>query len=310
MKVVQKISNLLLVMTVLFAASSCSSNDDEPSTKADYTTLSGDYKGWTSAAFQYSPTPTVTPDETVNLAVTADGKATVTYNSDTWGKTTISGATVTINNGEYQISGTGKSTIQSMGSQETKDYDCNFTGTISSDKKTVSFVFTLPGVMGGTTITFALGDAPAAKVITGSYKGYSSGVFKYSPTPIVVNGEKIAITENEDGTVKVVFTSNAESENNWGTTTIPNATVTLDGDNYKIAGEGESLIGMHGAEAKEYKCVLSGTISKDKETVSLVFTLPGVMGGTTITFALGDAPTTNTSSNQLSYYLKKHVFNK
>lgn len=302
MKLLQKLSSLLLASLMLFAATSCSNNDD-PSSE-ELTTLSGDYKGWSSSSFIYTQTPIVTPDQTVNISVTADGKATITYNSDTWGKTTITDASVVLQNGTYTISGQGTSSM-AMGNQDPKDYECTLTGTISQDKKTVNLTFTLPAVMGGTTITFTLGEAPAEKVVAGSYDGYVSAKFQYTPNPIITDGEKVAITANEDGTVKVVYTSN-----DWGTTTIEKATVTRDGDNYKLEGTGKSLMAMGNQDPQEYDCTFSGTISKDKETADIVFTLPAVMGGTTITFALGEAPSTDTSSQELGFYLQKYVFNK
>lgn len=306
MKVLQKISSLILVSTVLFAATSCSNDDNN--TLEDLTTLSGDYAGYTSGTFKYSPTPIVRPDETVNLSVTSDGKATVTFNSDTWGKTTITDASVVLENGTYSISGKGKATA-GMGNSQAQEYDCTLTGTISGDKKTVDLKFVYP-YMGGTTVTFAQGEAPAKDVVAGSYDGYVKAVFKYAPDGIITDGEKVAITANEDGTVKVVYTSNTEAQYSWGTTTIESATVTRDGDNYKLEGTGKSLLGMHGGATKDYDCKFSGTISKDGESVSFIITVQAVMGGTTITFTQGDAPTTTTSGQNLGYYLQKYVFNK
>lgn len=43
----------------------------------------------------------------------------------------------------------------------------------------------------------------------------------------------------------------------------------------------------------EYPCTLSGSIDESKENVSFTFTVPGVMGGLTITFTLGDMPAAN-----------------
>lgn len=304
MKVLQKISNLFLALTVMFAATACS-NDDDDSTQ-DFSSLSGNYKGWTSGAFKYSPTPMATPDETVALSVSTDGKATVTYNSNTWGKTTVSDASVVLEGDSYILSGSGKSIMGMAGSAE-KEYDCTFTGTVSKDKKTASFVFTLPSVMGGTTITFALGDAPAEKVVAGDYNGYTSAKFSYSPAPIVTDGEKVSITANEDGTLKVVLTSQQ-----WGSGTLAQVSITADGDNYTLEGkEGTLLVpSMSGnGSVSEQALLLSGTISKDKKTVDLTFTAPALMKGTTISFALGSVPSTSAKSLKASYYLKKFVFN-
>ena len=50
----------------------------------------------------------------------------------------------------------------SMGTKA-NEYDCTLSGTLSADKKTYSVTFNLPGVMGGLTIAFAEGEAPAAE---------------------------------------------------------------------------------------------------------------------------------------------------
>lgn len=50
----------------------------------------------------------------------------------------------------------------SMGTNA-KEYDCTLSGTLSADKTTYSVTFNLPAVMGGLTIAFAEGEAPAAE---------------------------------------------------------------------------------------------------------------------------------------------------
>jgi len=221
-------------------------------------------------------------NDTINITANDDGTATVVFNNDSW-ETTLTNVTVALESDEYKLSGSGKMSMAGM-SGKIADYDCTFEGTISKDKSSCNLVFTLPSVMGGTTIAFTNGELPAAKYIAGSYDGWVKMVMAYAPDGINYDGQSITITANEDGTVNVVYSST-----DLGDATISNVAVTKDGDSYKLEGEGTMLMGMS-EKKSEYACQLSGTISADKETYSIVLTLPSVMQGTTITFTNGDIP--------------------
>jgi len=152
-------------------------------------------------------------------------------------------------------------------------------------KKAVQYLLMLTCICG----VFACSDdedttAPSVNDIAGTYTGWSKMVMAYAPNGLNYDGQSITITANEDGTGNVAYSST-----DLGEATISNVTVTKDGDSYKLAGEGTMLMGMSGTK-KEYPCQLSGTISADKKTYSIVFTLPSVVYGTTITFANGSAP--------------------
>lgn len=279
MNKISKIMGILVLMLTVFTTFSCSDdNDNTPAWQA----LAGEYTGWTSGKFAYSPTPLATDGEKLVVAV-ADGKMNIQLVSNQWGTATVNDVAVTATADGFSLSGTGSATLGMSGSTP-KAYDCTLAGTISKDRKTANVVVTYPAVMGGTTVTFALGEAPTAQLLAGSYSGWTSASFAYSPNPMTANGEKVAVTANEDGTVNVVLTSTQ-----WGTATITNATVEKTAGGFSISGQGKATMGMNG-NSSEYDCTLTGTVSTDKDTYSLLFNVPAVMGGLKITFAQGEAP--------------------
>lgn len=127
-------------------------------------------------------------------------------------------------------------------------------------------------------------EETAAQLIAGSYSGWSKFVFTYMPAGMSYDNQTIVLAANEDGTVKLIYTSD-----DLGSCELANVAVSEDGTDYKLAGEGVFLMGMSGTP-KEYDCTFEGTVSGDKETYSFVFTIPAVMGGSTITFQNGTAP--------------------
>lgn len=123
----------------------------------------GTYNGYTSAVFSYNPTPTVTEGEKVTVTANEDGTVNVVLVSGAWGTTTVSNATATVaEDGTYTFAGSGISVIMSAHTGTTNNYDCTLTGTTTVDKESVEMVFIL-SIMGGTTVTFHEGNAPAAE---------------------------------------------------------------------------------------------------------------------------------------------------
>ena len=280
-----KITYLLPFIAFSLITSSCSDDNDADLNMA--VEIASNYEGYTSGVFTYSPTPIVTNGEKISITANEDKTVNVIMTSNQWGTTTITNAIVSVGtNNSYIVAGEGTSTISMHGGTPSK-YACVLTGAISADRKRAELTFTLPAVMGGTTIAFNLGSAPANLYIAGNFSGYSSAVFAYSPTPIVTEKESLTISANDDETVHVVFESNQ-----WGTTTITNAEITTEENgSFSLSGTGISLMGMHGSEAKEYACQFTGIITADKSGADMSFIL-SVMGGTTITFHVGKAPQT------------------
>lgn len=138
------------------------------------------------------------------------------------------------------------------------------------------------------TVVDGNGTAPAGYAwadMAGSYAGWTSASFAYSPDPMVTDGEKLDITVNGDGTADITLTSSQ-----WGGMTVSSATVREADGTFALNGEGTAVLGMAGREPKEYACIVSGTFARDFKSCAVVFTLPAVMGGLNITFTNGSAP--------------------
>lgn len=280
-----KIKNFLAIMMVALCAVSCSNDDDSNSVNLSEA-VAGTYTVYTSASVM--GTSLVNNNETVTLtAATGNTNAALSYKG-TWGEASTTELTVTAAaNGDYAVKGNGNITASMGDGAHAGTYEFTVEGTIGADKKTADLTFAIElGAMGTVTVSSGLGNAPASLFWKGTYTGYTSAAFSYSPTPTVTEGEKVTITANEDGTVNVVLVSGA-----WGTTTVSNATATVAEDGtYSLAGSGISVIeSSHTGTTNNYECTLTGTTTVDKENVEMTFTL-SIMGGTTITFHEGDAP--------------------
>lgn len=193
--------NFLAIFALLFIVS-CSSDDDDPVVNISEA-IQGSYNGYTVAEFKYTEVPMTTADETVVLTANADGTCNVSFTSSQWGTFTVSNSKVTLKDDTYTIMGSGK-TVMGMSEEAKKEYACDFEGSVSKDKKTVSFLFDVPSVMGGLKITFKLGDAPVADVIAGTYKGelsLSVGTTNLDP----VKDSKVTIKSQENGKAEVTL---------------------------------------------------------------------------------------------------------
>ncbi len=137
----------VLVLCASFAA--CSSDDDEQ--PVTWSSIAGSYTGTLTMRMQYAEL--AYDNQTIVLSVASDNTANLTY-SGSFGSMNLNSIVVTKNsNGSFSINGSG---IFSMGmtAESVADYACTVSGTISSDKSDYSIVFSLPSVMGGTTVTF------------------------------------------------------------------------------------------------------------------------------------------------------------
>ena len=145
--------------------------------------------------------------------------------------------------------------------------------------------FSIPAVMGGMTLTFQTGEAPADLLLAGTYEGYTDAdcaMFQDRYT----DGESVKLTANGDGSVKVVFESAS-----WGTFTVESATATKEGEEYVFTGSGSVSMGM-GESTSNYDFTLSGRSNAAKDDFSIAFNVPAGMGGLTVTLLPGTAPTT------------------
>ena len=163
-------------------------------------------------------------------------------------------------------------------------YDCTYTAEIDSREK-AQMQFKVAGVMGGLTIDFTTGEAPADLLLAGTYEGYTDADCAYFQNRYT-DDESLKMTANGDGTLAVVFESAT-----WGTFRVAKAAVTKDGDQYEFTGDGTVSMGM-GDNVKDYAFTMTGTSNAAKDDFSIAFNAPAVMGGLTITLLPGKAPAT------------------
>lgn len=125
--------------------------------------------------------------------------------------------------------------------------------------------------------------ADNASAVVGEYTVYTEVMFAYVSTPMTYTKETVSITDNENGTVTVSYTSDT-----WGTWGGDSVLVAANADgSYSLSGDGIASMSAHGSVG-EYEITISGTVA-DGQLTELVFTAE-VMGTTTITLVEGDAP--------------------
>ena len=272
-----KIKSVLMMLSAAVFMMACD-KDENGSKTVDF---AGSYNGYTLASCNYFQNM-ISADETVVLTKNTDGTASVSFTSATWGEFTITDAQASVSGDICSLSGSGQTQMGMGGSTST--YKCTFTAEIKSQTD-ARMEFSIPAVMGGMTLTFQTGDAPADLLLAGTYEGYTDAdcaMFQDRYT----DGESVKLTANGDGSVKVVFESAS-----WGTFTVESATVTREGGEYLFTGSGSVAMGM-GDSTSNYDFTLSGRTNAAKDDFSIAFNVPAVMGGLTVTLLPGTAPTT------------------
>lgn len=272
-----KIKSVLMMLSAAVFMMACD-KDENGSKTVDF---AGRYNGYTLASCNYFQNM-ISADETVVLTKNTDGTASVSFTSATWGEFTITDAQASVSGDICSLSGSGQTQMGMGGS--TSAYDCTFTAEIKSQTD-ARMEFSIPAVMGGMTLTFQTGDAPADLLLAGTYEGYTDAdcaMFQDRYT----DGESVKLTANGDGSVKIVFESAS-----WGTFTVESATATKEGEEYVFTGSGSVAMGM-GGSTSNYDFTLSGRSNAAKDDFSIAFNVPAVMGGLTVTLLPGTAPTT------------------
>lgn len=272
-----KIKSVLMMLSAAVFMMACD-KDENGSKTVDF---AGSYNGYTLASCNYFQNM-ISADETVVLTKNTDGTASVSFTSATWGEFTVTDAQASVSGDLCTLSGSGQTQMGMNGNTST--YDCTFTAEIRSQDD-ARMEFSIPAVMGGMTLTFQTGDAPADLLLAGTYEGYTDAdcaMFQDRYT----DGESVKLTANGDGSVKVVFESAS-----WGTFTVESATATKEGEEYVFTGSGSVAMGM-GGSTSNYDFTLSGRSNAAKDDFSIAFNVPAVMGGLTVTLLPGTAPTT------------------
>ena len=268
-----------MMVSAAIVLMACDKKEADPKTVE----FAGSYDGYTLASCNYFQNM-VSPDETVVITKNTDGTASVSFTSSTWGEFTVTNAQASAGGEICTLSGSGK-TQMGMGGN-TSTYDCTFTAEIKSQTD-ARMEFKIPAVMGGMTIAFRTGDAPADLMLAGTYKGYTDAdctMFQNRYT----DGERATLTANGDGTVKVVFESAT-----WGNFQVAAATAVKKDGAYTFSGSGKVAMGMGGGPTTDYDFTVNGSTNAAKDDYSFVFKVPAVMGGLTVTLLPGTAPAAN-----------------
>lgn len=148
------ITRSFIASLLIMCFASCSSDDTPELSPAEV--VAGTYT-CTGSGTSHITNMNLTNEQKVIIEKVSDSKVKVEYKIDyngaSFGTFTTDNATATVdkNTGAAAISGTG-SVSMGMG-DKLKDYTCTLSGKISKDKKDVEFIFSIPEVMGGLTIT-------------------------------------------------------------------------------------------------------------------------------------------------------------
>lgn len=126
-------------------------------------------------------------------------------------------------------------------------------------------------------------NTPTVADVQATYVGHSLTSFAYA-RDILSQNDSVRVVANTDGTATVTLTSQT-----WGTTTIPNATMSVAPDGMRILkGSGTSLMTAHGGgSANSYPATLDTASISSPANAQFRFSVPGVMGGTRINFTTG-----------------------
>lgn len=261
----------LLALCACLAA--CGDDDDDESVSYAYV-LEGTHSGYSTVDFTYIDNPYVYASESLTLTATSSTTVSVSYTNDTWGTYEADDVTVSKSGSSYVLSGEGTASISGHSGSST--YDFTLSGTANSSGEITSMEFTMT-FMGGTTITFVEGDAPAAYIIDGEY--ICDGVASFIYGSLSYEGDTVTVTAVSETTVDVTYTNE-----DWGEFSLSDLSVTENSDgSYSLSGEGEADLSSHSGSTSGYAYTFEATISSDCSDYTFTFDLPSVMSGTTIT---------------------------
>lgn len=127
--------------------------------------VAGTYKGWTSAASAYFEGMNTDGDQ-VEITANEDETVKVVYTSETWGVATFDAVKVNRTDEGFAVAEEveGVVLMPGMNGGEAKEYAIILkSGELTKNNREFTFEFNAPAVMGGTTLTFQAGEAPAAE---------------------------------------------------------------------------------------------------------------------------------------------------
>lgn len=246
---------------VMFGFASCTKETVKPAEK-----VAGTYEGYTLAASNYF-SDMFTADEKVSVTKVSDNTVKIEFASNSWGSFTIEEALVEGKEAPYKVTGSGKCKMTAMGSEE-REYDCTVEAMINGNGSDV-MTFSLPSVMGGTTLSFKQGAAPVCYYVAGKYEGILSyGVMEMDEI-------EASVELKAKGGDKVDIVVPAIGEGMMSIPEITVADITVSTTDNKLFAIAETEINQT-VDNTNYTGTLNGTV--DNGTLTLNFTLkPGAM---------------------------------
>lgn len=279
--------------TVIVAMCLAACETDGPNTPT-VTDVAGSYAGYSLTSFAYASN-ILSQNDSVRVVANADGTATVTLTSQTWGTSTIPNAQLTLAaNGTRILKGNGTAVMAGHGGGTANEYQATLDTTSISSLTDAQFRFTVPAVMGGTRISFTTGQPSAKRIVAGTYSGHTAASF-WSRS-MYANAQRANVTVGDGDTLTVTLVSKQ-----WGTFTARDATVTEANGTYTITGEGQVAMSMHsGGATNTYAFTLTATTNAAKSDYTFTWSIPEVMGGVSLVLRPGAAPATESTGETTS----------
>lgn len=279
--------------TTIIAMGLAACETDGPNTPT-VTDVAGSYAGYSLTSFAYASN-ILSQNDSVRVVANADGTATVTLTSQTWGTMTIPNAQLTLAaNGTRILKGNETAVMAGHGGGTANEYQATLDTTSISSLTDAQFRFTVPAVMGGTRISFTTGQPSAKRIVAGTYSGHTAASF-WSRS-MYANAQRANVTVGDGDTLTVTLVSKQ-----WGTFTARDATVTEANGTYTITGEGQVAMSMHsGGATNTYAFTLTATTNAAKSDYTFTWSIPEVMGGVSLVLRPGAAPATESTGETTS----------
>lgn len=259
-----RIKSLIITTCTLAALFSCQREH-----KTDLQTVCGSYTGYSLAEFSYTPLPLTAAEQTLTLTKSSETALVLEYTSSDWGTFHIEGIQVSETGGRYTLQGSG-TVRMGMNPENVKTYACHLEGTLNPGKNDSEFIFRIPEVMGGMTITFRSGEIPAGLAVTGVYQG-TLDLSVAGNSLGTIEDHQVTVDGREEPFSLVLKGFGAGGAMNLSDLEIKPVSIAPEGDGYRMEGNIDAKSGDLSVKGS-----FSGTVSG--KSASLVFEIiPGAM---------------------------------
>lgn len=275
---------LVNMIAVALAFTACSDDDEVVASSSTLASnVTGTYSGYTTSSCDYF-SDWVCIDESITVSSASETTVDVSYDSGKWGTFAIEDAIVSECDSSYAISGSG--TAEIVIGTDTCTYTVSVDAVIDSDGEVTSWTFNAPSSpWGDLAIDFIEGDATASSIVAATYRGYTQAATPHFSN-LITPDETVTVSVSTETTVDISYVSGT-----WGTFTIEDAAVTVNGNSYYIDGSGTAEMDTEMVSGS-YEVNVEAIINSDKNIELWKFELPSVMQSLIINFIEGDAPDT------------------